>query len=669
MTSKELASLLGISPRAVRKATLEATKKGKQEIKTKGQTVEFREIPSVGGRGGTAYDYTPQTETETQPPEPEATPKPKTVEVSEKEETIPVKIDLQQLSPAKLAEATKLATICMEYLHRGKMKIDAFLTYTEVEHGIAMTRATLLRKVKVYADAVNAGRDGVTALADTRGRPKGTTKLTQAHKEAILRYMVRRDIRPTDAAIYRNLSAMFDDLPSRETVLRYMEHLKIEKRLELAIAKNPDEAKNKLMPAFGSRSEKAQYPCDYWELDGTDADVVTLDGKRWKVLGLIDIYSRRVAINLEERNNRFAVARNLRAGLLKLGIPDNVVIDNGGEYVSDHIQGCLASMGVNRIKTPPYSGDYKPHIERFFGTMARELFREMEGFVGHNVKEREAIKAGLSYADRLKAIEAWREKQKNADGFAKLWRRSKQYAGLEIEVPLTSDELRAAINAYVQLYEARLHSSIDMSPKMKYESSQRAITRVMDNRSLDFLLGEFKWRSVGKDGIRVMEDGVKFEYAAVELYLHVGKKVLTIQTDELGELACYDENREFLCIAEDPGVKGQSREKFKAASAAWKKAAKEAEKSITRKQKAARELDTTIRDRMDTQMPDMESGRAEKTPTAEQESEAPNRYASSPLEVFLKAIAEGDQHSERIEKLKEKYPEIWEIAQKRSQSA
>jgi transposase InsO family protein len=422
------------------------------------------------------------------------------------------------------------------------------------------------------------------------------------------------------------------------------------------------------MPAFGSRSEKAMFVNHYWELDGTPADVVCSDGKRWSIVGLIDIHTRRVALNLEETNTSYAVARNLRHGLLKLGVPENVVIDNGKDYTSEHMESCFVSLGINAIRTPPYSGEYKPHIERFFGTLARQLFREMEGFLGHNVSEREKIKSSLSFGDKLKAVAQWREKMKDEENFVKLWKKGKMYAGLEIEIPLSSEELEVALESYVEMYENTLHSGIGMTPMQKYAKGEA--NRIVSDRSLDFLLGESKMYRVRKDGIQIVEDGVKFVYMANELYEYVSQQVRIVKLEKLDEIAVYDSDNELICVAVDPTYSGRSREQFKVAAKRWKRAAAKADKAVKEATRLGREKDMTIMDRLNIDRVIQESGGVD-VESCEVVREELNMSGERPMifkdmvDMFEWMALHPDEWRENDKLIKEENEELYESIEKR----
>lgn len=508
-----------------------------------------------------------------------------------------------KLSEKKRQDAELRCRLVMEYDKRPKgMTIDAFMAELSIDYeSLSVTPAKINRWIGEYRKAKKEGRNVIVALADSRGRKNGITKLTKDMKEMTIRYVLRRDVHLNISGIYENLKHAFGDaLPSRNTVDRYIEEWKEQNSLIWEMRVNPDRAKSHFMPAFGDMSEKAKWKNHVWELDGTVADVVTNDGRRWLIVGAIDVYSRRVVMSLEESNTSYALARNIRKAILKLGIPDQVVTDNGKDYTSNHFASVCFSLGIEQVIVPPFSGDRKPHIERFFGTMARELFREIEGFCGHSVSERQAIQAGLSFQQRQESIARWRAKSYSEDSFAKLFAKKKDYAGLSIEVPLSPEELSGWVDRWVDaIYEQRKHNSLKISPMAKWQNDFTPAKTVGNHRTLDYLLGQTHVRTVGKKGIIVRKDGQEAHYSAVELFAMVGEKVVTIEPDEMGELLIYTTDHQFVCVAEDPALKGQSREKHASATKEFKKNARAIDKLVRSQGELAKTLsDPLITDRI-----------------------------------------------------------------------
>lgn len=629
MTGKEVAELTGVSERSIRRY---ASSSNDGTVNIKGSVYHFRLIDGVGGRGK-VFDFwigendgseTKSTSTAERSGGVDQgredasderknsggcsilndlhTRSLKSSKTSrlcsdEKAKSIDPREALK-LSDAKRSDAELRCRLVMEFEKRPKgMTIESFIGELSIDYeSLNVTTSKINRWLGAYRKAKKQGSNVIVALADNSGRPKGITKLTDDMKKMTVRYLLRQDVHLSVSGIYSNLQHAFGDvLPSRNTVNRFIEEWKAKNVLQWAVRVSPDKAKSKYMPAWGSLSENIKYKNQVWELDGTIADVVTVDAKRWTIVGAIDVFSRRVVVTLEESNTSFALARNMRKAIIKLGIPDVVLTDNGKDYKSNHFSSICLSLGIEQKFTHPYSGDQKPHIERFFGTLTRELFQSIEGFCGNSVAQRQAIQSGLSFEDRLKAIDKWKAKSYSEEGFKKLLRKKDQYGGLPIEVPLTPQELASWIDRWVNtMYEQGRHSMLKMSPMQKWESDFTPAQSVGNLRSLDFLLGESKYRMIEKKGIVYSKDGYKGQYWHPALAEMEGAKVMTIEPDEMGELLIYTEDREFVCVAEDPTLKGQSREKAAVGKRIFNKRMRQAKVAIVKATEASKALNDPL---------------------------------------------------------------------------
>ncbi|CUV65202.1 putative Prophage Mu, DNA transposition protein A [Sulfurovum sp. enrichment culture clone C5] len=444
---------------------------------------------------------------------------------------------------------------------------------------IRVNEINLKRWMREYKRAVQQGLDGVDALLDNRGRPTGIVALRDEHKEMILNYMFRRDIRPNLAEIYRRCCLIHSDMPSIRTVERFVEGWKKDNRMMWDIMNNPDKARGVYMPAFGSASEAFKYRNAGWELDATVADVMCSDGKRWTIYALIDIYSRRVCVTMEKTTSSYGVSRNLREGMLKLGVPELIITDNGKDYVSNHIQDMCIRLSIGKKEVEPYSGHKKPHIERFFGTMTRGLFEGIEGFVGHNTKERADIVAGQSLERRHKAIKEWRAKQYSGESFSKAMLK-KENAELFVSVPVSSEKLKELIDEWIISYEnQKVHRGIKMTPMAKWNEDIGDVRAIRDMRGLDLLMGESLERVVSKDGIKISRDGIVAIYAHSKLALYVGEKVKVILDDSLSKVYIYTLGGKFVCEAEDWAInKDAQRNTIKEAHREYRKVQTKANK-------------------------------------------------------------------------------------------
>ncbi len=451
---------------------------------------------------------------------------------------------------------------------------------------------------KKYREAKAKGVNVVEAFIDTRGAKRGVKALNDEQKETAIRYFIKAS-RPRISEIHRNMCHKYGDtMPSYDALNKFWHQWKRENPLLYEFAKSPDSAKNKYLAAYGDASAKAGYRNHYWELDSTPADVICEDGKRYTVLAAIDVHTRRVVFHVSETSSSYSISQLLRKAILKLGIPENVVIDNGKDYTSNHFESICVNLSINMEIVPPFSGDCKPHVERVFGTLSRELFEQIPGYIGHNVAQREELQARKSFADKIRSIEKWREEQrlKSEDerkAWRDAWRIKKENVGLELGILMSADELQLWCDRWAdKMYEQRVHKGIKTSPIKKWNSDSSPVQSIPDERMLDLLLGESVTRRVGKKGISY--DGC--QYAHLDLVELTGQHVFVMAPEDLGHILVYDSNMKFVCIAEDLEHMGKNRWQVRKAKKKSKQLMRQLNKIV---QEAEAINDITILDRIE----------------------------------------------------------------------
>jgi hypothetical protein len=305
---------------------------------------------------------------------------------------------------------------------------------------------------------------------------------------------------------------------------------------------NPDRWKNIYMPAFGSRSEGIERVNQRWELDSTPADVMLLDG-RWTIVGCIDVYSRRAKLVVSKTSKALAIINLLRRCILDWGVPEEIKTDNGKDYTSFHVQHTLAALGIEHHLCKPFTPEEKPHIERFFGTFSGGLLEMLPGYIGHNVNDRQALRAQQSWAEKFGG-------------------------GPAVAVSLGSGDLQTYCDEWLRtVYELAVHDGLKMSPQQAFAGAK--VRKLEDERVLDLLMAPGKWAAVVKKGIR-FENGW---FVAPELAPQIGNRVHLRLPDDAGRVYVFADETcaQFICIAENPEVTGISRREVAIAARNWAK--------------------------------------------------------------------------------------------------
>ena len=338
--------------------------------------------------------------------------------------------------------------------------------------------------------------------------------------------------------IYKLIQKTFKPAPSRQSVGRFIDRWKSENLQLATMIENPGHWKNNMMAAFGNKAAGITHFCHTWEIDSTQADVITRDKQRCAIVGLIDVYSRRAKVFITPTSRSIAIAACIREALISWGIPDYIRMDNGKDYSSRHIKAITSSLRINTPKLPPYTPEAKPHIERFFGTYSRGLEELLPGYCGHSVAERQKTREQMTWSSKI------------------------MKPGDPVEIPLTMQELKTISDKWLKIYEMAPHKGLKgLSPHEASGYSTISPQKIRDERVLDILLAPISEpRKVGKKGISL--DGSSF--IAPELVEHVGRRVEARRDiQDAGLIYVFDATKKtFLCKARNEELTGQTLEEY-----------------------------------------------------------------------------------------------------------
>lgn len=351
------------------------------------------------------------------------------------------------------------------------------------------------------------------------------------------------------AAVDHETGEQLFEAPSYWATSRFINNWK-ETHPELYLAAtNPDAWKNRCMAAVGSASEDVTELNQRWEMDATPADWMLIDPetghrRRYTVSAVIDVFSRRMLFVLSRTPRAQTHMFALRLALLAWGVPQEIVTDNGKDYLANEFVMALEGLGIEHHITGPFSPWEKPHVERGIGTMLHSVLEMLPNFLGHNVAERKAIESRKAFSERL---------------FKK---------GGEVEIDMPPTELQQHIDDWLTgIYHQRAHRETGETPFQRAANWTRAIRRIQDERALDMLLAPLMRRqpTLQKKGLQI-ENGW---YASVELFdqVEVGTKVSVRQTEDFGTVMVYQEGR-FIGPAICPERKGIGRKELALATKA-----------------------------------------------------------------------------------------------------
>ena len=294
------------------------------------------------------------------------------------------------------------------------------------------------------------------------------------------------------------------------------------------LMKSPDGYNDNYNPSFGDIYAGIIRLNQRWEYDGTPSDVMLSDGNRYAIIGVIDIYSRRLKLEVGPRSNADVVSNLTRRCLLDWGVLETPVTDNGKEFVSRQMGQVFADFNVVPDILPPFRPDLKPGIERAFGVFNHDLLTLCPCYVGYNVEKRREIESRESFAKRL------------------------MKKGEDPELVVAPEELQEFCDNWTdKIYAHRPHTGLKgKTPYQMAAEYPGVVRRIRDERALDMLLmplaGQDGYRTVSKKGVKA-DRGI---FIAPELGRCIGQRVqVRISRTDKRYAYIYDEAGLFVCRA------------------------------------------------------------------------------------------------------------------------
>ena len=384
-------------------------------------------------------------------------------------------------------------------------------------------------------------KGGLNALVDQRGQAqagRGILDKDTKMRDVVLG-MLAVHPHAGSSHLAQGLAVRFSSCPHRLPSVRTIQHWtkkwREENKVLWAHLCNPDAAKGRYGASVGRADEGVDSLNALWEIDATMADVLLSDGQRHTILGIIDVWSRRMLLHVTRTSPSTAVCTALRRAILAWGVPGAVRCDNGKEFISHHTRTALKDLGIEQKTAPPFQPERKPFIERALGTFSHDLLELLPGFCGHDVSDRQAIRSQRSFSARFGRGE-------NAEG------------------RLTPEAFQEFCDKWCALYASRPHQGLGgLTPTSRASSWIGLVRMIKDERALDILLSEPAQggvRTVHKKGISV---GGLWHVAA-DLGAYIGQRVrIRLDKGDAGKIFVFSKNGVFLCEAVCPERVGVSR--------------------------------------------------------------------------------------------------------------
>ena len=246
-------------------------------------------------------------------------------------------------------------------------------------------------------------KGGLNALVDQRGQAQAGRGIldTDTRMRHVVLGMLAAHPHAGSTHLAQGLAVRFSSCPHRLPSVRTIQHWtrkwREENKVLWAHLRDPDAARGRYGASVGQADEGVDSLNALWEVDATTADVLLSDGQRHTILGIIDVWSRRMLLHVARTSPSTAVCTALRRAILPWGVPGAVRCDNGKAFISRHTRTALTDLGIAQETAPPFQPERKPFIKRALGTFSHDLLALLPGFWGHDVSDRQAIRSRLSF--------------------------------------------------------------------------------------------------------------------------------------------------------------------------------------------------------------------------------------------------------------------------------
>jgi putative transposase len=342
-------------------------------------------------------------------------------------------------------------------------------TYRERERSAAkrlnLSVSSIQRLVRAWK------KEGVAGLSWRERSDRGQSRISKDWQDYIVKTYRdgnrgSRSMSPAQVAVRVKVRAAekgLENYPSHMTVYRILKPL-IEKA----------EQRSRSMGWRGSRLSittrdgtelGVEWSNQVWQADHTQVDVLVVDqggevlGRPWLTI-VVDSYSRCImglhlgfdapsasVVCLALRHailpKQYSSSYELRESWGTYGLPQYLYTDQGKDFTSQHLEQVATELGIGLCSRPqPSEGGI---VERPFGTLNREFFSSLPGYVGSNavsrspVAEREASLTLLQLEQLLVRYIVDRYNQGLDARMGDQTRIGRWEAGLTVQLPLLSD--------------------------------------------------------------------------------------------------------------------------------------------------------------------------------------------------------------------------------------
>lgn len=536
LTIKEAAELKGCSTRYLRQLVSDGTIESKQVLNDKNRPQYFIPLSALEPQFQMKYRKSHEIEL----PEQQAVPKKtcKTVEELNKEQRNQVSMWMQIVDDWQSFRS--------QY-NGSKSEADkAYITLAAERYpNLNITYGILQRKYNAMR------KNDKASLADGRGYVrKGASCIPPEVWNTFLyyylderQYPLKKCYQYTELWAKEEKPNLLEQIPSYSTFCRHIQS-DIDEALKTLGRYGEKAFKDRYIPYIRRLYDNMESN-EWWIADNHTFDVMTTDGKTTHRLYLTAFMDARSGIftGIYVTNNPSSQATliALRKGIMEYGIPENIYVDNGREFLTFDVGGLghrqkkstkdnftpppvFERLGIKMTNALVRNAKAKI-IERRFLDLKNTISRLFETFTGGNILEKpESLKAILKSGKIPNDIDFTQQ----IEMIVKYYFNRDTYNGAVVKDKGKSKQ---------QVYEENLLHK-----------------RVAEESELNLMLmRSSKAQTVGRRGVHLTISGQRIDYFNKELLNIQGKKVYyRYDPDNLGEIRIYDlEDRYLMTVPAD----------------------------------------------------------------------------------------------------------------------
>jgi transposase InsO family protein len=399
VNSKDVASLVGVTPQYIQLKTKKALENNEAIITIKELSFGFE---LVHGANGKSYSYTQLSDTKKE--------NKKTVYQSRMKS-----LDLAVIEHIDIMQTTSSddKLLIIKFYKKHNYSLNSIVKSLLLTFHHKTDDKTIASKVRQLSRWVKSFKEnGATALEDTRGKSTEFRKIdVDVLDIAIMASKNRANhqgfyavwefycfgITKKDGEIDTKKTINKESIISYNTIVNATK-----KRLHecYGVSLFDNKGFDGWLQGYVVGVRDISYINQEWQVDATKFDFMCkipneesptgYDIGRVNFTTVIDVHSGAVVGDLTQTITSYDQVRVLYKAFETMGKPEIIKTDNGKDYASKHYKRVLSDIGITQVFADVGQGRQKGSVERFFNTFQTQ-FSKIPGYIGANVSKRTKI--------------------------------------------------------------------------------------------------------------------------------------------------------------------------------------------------------------------------------------------------------------------------------------